>query len=49
MPLSASIGLALFPAHGESAESLKEHADAAMYSAKRAGKNAYRIFAGEQK
>ena len=46
--VSASIGLALCPAHGEDAQTLTAHADAAMYSAKRAGKNAYRIFAGEE-
>ncbi len=47
--VTASIGLALCPAHGEDAHSLIAHADAAMYAAKRAGKNAYRIFAGEEK
>lgn len=47
--VTASIGLALCPAHGEDAQALMAHADAAMYSAKHAGKNAYRIFAGEEK
>ncbi len=32
---SASIGIALFPDHGQTAEELKKHADFEMYSAKR--------------
>ncbi len=47
--LSASIGIALFPEHGETAQALKGHADSAMYAAKRMGKNSFRFFAGEQK
>ncbi|ALS99728.1 GGDEF domain-containing protein [Lacimicrobium alkaliphilum] len=35
--LSASIGVALFPADGDSAQALIRHADAAMYRAKRRG------------
>lgn len=34
-----SIGLAGFPAHGEALEELMEHADQALYAAKRAGRN----------
>jgi diguanylate cyclase (GGDEF)-like protein len=34
---AASIGLALYPAHGDCREQLLIHADAAMYEAKRAG------------
>ncbi|HZN04665.1 MAG TPA: EAL domain-containing protein [Candidatus Polarisedimenticolia bacterium] len=34
--ISASIGIALFPAHGRDASSLMRHADEAMYVAKRA-------------
>ncbi|MEO8203242.1 MAG: diguanylate cyclase [Betaproteobacteria bacterium] len=45
--LSASIGIALFPLHGADAQSLRQHADAAMYVAKRSGKNSYRFYAGE--
>ena len=45
--ISASIGIALYPQHGEDAQSLLQRADAAMYQAKRAGKNSYRFFAGD--
>ena len=44
--VSASIGIALFPEHGETAEQLVKIADAAMYLAKHSGKNCYR-FAGD--
>jgi diguanylate cyclase (GGDEF)-like protein len=37
--LSASMGLATFPAHGSSRSELVQAADAALYSAKRAGRN----------
>ena len=47
--LSASIGIAMFPSHGDNARLLKERADTAMYAAKHAGKNSYRFFAGEGK
>lgn len=40
--ISASIGLAAFPMHGDSAEALLQAADAAMYLAKQAGKNTWR-------
>lgn len=39
--LSASIGVALAPQHGEQTELLIRKADTAMYEAKRAGKNRY--------
>jgi diguanylate cyclase (GGDEF)-like protein/PAS domain S-box-containing protein len=42
--VSASIGIALYPEHGESFESLLQNADAAMYKAKESGKNTYRFF-----
>ena len=41
LSLSASIGLALYPEAGESAETLIRHADLAMYEAKRQGKNGF--------
>ncbi len=42
--VSSSIGLALFPADGDSAEGLLRAADAAMYGAKRQGRNRYQFF-----
>lgn len=42
--VSASIGLALFPDDGRTAAELLRDADAAMYSAKAAGRNTYRFF-----
>ena len=41
--VQASIGVALYPSQGSSAGSLLEHADQAMYRAKRAGKNCWRM------
>lgn len=41
--VEASIGVALYPSAGSSADSLLEHADQAMYRAKRAGKNCWRF------
>ena len=37
--VTASVGVATFPLHAADAESLFRQADAAMYSAKRSGKN----------
>jgi diguanylate cyclase (GGDEF)-like protein/PAS domain S-box-containing protein len=42
--ISASIGISLYPDDAGDAATLMKHADAAMYSAKQAGKNAYRFF-----
>jgi diguanylate cyclase (GGDEF)-like protein len=42
-PLTTSIGVALFPAHGESLDLLVRHADEALYAAKHAGRNTIRI------
>ncbi|MEH6433932.1 EAL domain-containing protein [Massilia sp. DD77] len=42
--LNASIGISLFPEHGEDAETLLKHADIAMYSVKTDGKGSYRFF-----
>lgn len=43
--LSASIGVALFPDDGETADELMRSADQAMYAAKRAGRNRVSYFA----
>jgi diguanylate cyclase (GGDEF)-like protein len=42
--VTASIGIAVFPDHSESAETLMMYADQALYAAKRAGKNQYQFF-----
>jgi len=41
--VSVSIGIALYPDHGETAEQLVRISDATMYLAKRSGKNHYRF------
>lgn len=44
LQISASIGIALYPGNGQSAEELLMNADAAMYHAKGGGKNGYSFF-----
>ena len=44
LQISASIGIALYPGNGETAQELLMNADAAMYHAKGTGKNGYRFF-----
>ena len=44
---SASIGVALYPEHGDSFEALLQNADAAMYKAKENGKNTYCFYTQE--
>ncbi len=46
--LTSSLGIALYPTHGTDADTLIAHADAAMYQAKQAGKNTWRIYSPEQ-
>lgn len=43
--VSASVGIAVYPNDGLTAEELTKHADMAMYHAKREGKNNYQLFA----
>ncbi|MEA3420002.1 MAG: EAL domain-containing protein [Campylobacterota bacterium] len=45
--LTVSIGISIYPDDGEDAETLLKNADAAMYSAKRSGRNAYHYFSKE--
>ena len=42
--ISASIGVTIFPDDNSDGETLIRHADHAMYAAKQAGKNSYRMF-----
>jgi two-component system, cell cycle response regulator len=41
--VTTSAGIGVYPIHGEDADTLMKCADLAMYEAKHAGKNAYRI------
>lgn len=45
--VTCSIGISLFPDHGEDTETLIKHADAAMYSSKESGRNTFRYFTQE--
>ncbi|MCF8168370.1 MAG: PAS domain S-box protein [Rhodoferax sp.] len=45
MRVSVSMGVALYPQHGNDIDLLKRCADQAMYVAKQEGKNCYRMFA----
>lgn len=47
LPISASIGIAIYPDHGDSVEQLLHCADLAMYSCKHHGKKGYRHFSDE--
>jgi diguanylate cyclase (GGDEF)-like protein/PAS domain S-box-containing protein len=42
--LTCSLGIAFYPQHATNAEELVSHADIAMYQAKEAGKNAWRVY-----
>jgi diguanylate cyclase (GGDEF)-like protein/PAS domain S-box-containing protein len=42
--ISASIGIAIYPAHGESIDELLRHADIAMYQVKGQGKNGHAFY-----
>ena len=42
--VTPSIGIAIFPHHGEDVDNLLKNVDAAMYYVKRAGKNNYELF-----
>ena len=41
--ITTSAGVGIYPVHGKDADTLMKSADLALYEAKRAGKNAYRI------
>lgn len=42
--VTPSIGIAIFPHHGDDVDSLMKNVDAAMYYVKQAGKNSYELF-----
>ncbi|MFI3324808.1 MAG: diguanylate cyclase [Clostridia bacterium] len=42
--ISASVGVALFPQHGDNYDDIYKNADAALYNSKYKGKNAYTIY-----
>ena len=44
LSISCSLGISIFPDHGEDGEGLIKNADAAMYSAKEKGRNNFRFF-----
>lgn len=44
---AASIGVALAPGHGDELDRLSQRADTALYAAKRAGRNTFRLFSDE--
>ena len=44
---SCSLGISMFPEHGEDSETLIKHADQAMYCAKENGRNKFRFFTEE--
>jgi diguanylate cyclase (GGDEF)-like protein/PAS domain S-box-containing protein len=46
LTITASIGISLYPSDGDDYETLLKHADAAMYSAKRAGRDRFMFFSG---
>lgn len=45
--VGVSIGIALYPQHGDSRQSLLENADIALYEVKRRGRNAFRFSGGD--
>jgi diguanylate cyclase (GGDEF)-like protein/PAS domain S-box-containing protein len=47
LSLGCSVGVSIFPEHGEDGETLIRHADAAMYSAKEGGRSTIRFFTDE--
>lgn len=48
-PITASIGIVLYPAHGKTPGELLARADAAMYSAKDKGRNTYHFYSEADK
>jgi len=49
LPISVSVGAALFPAHGKTYTDLFRHADEALYNAKRKGKSQFSVYDPKEK
>jgi diguanylate cyclase (GGDEF)-like protein/PAS domain S-box-containing protein len=47
VPVSASIGVSIYPDNATDIDDLLKHADAAMYQAKQAGRSTYRFFSAD--
>ena len=47
VPMSASIGISIYPDNATDIDTLIQQADAAMYQAKRAGRSTYRLFSAD--
>ena len=47
LSITCSIGISIFPDHGEDAETLIKNADAAMYASKSSGRNTFSFFSEE--
>lgn len=47
LDISCSIGIAIYPLHGEDELTLMKHADDAMYQSKSGGRNCFTLFVGE--
>ncbi|MEJ8306699.1 bifunctional diguanylate cyclase/phosphodiesterase [Saccharibacillus sacchari] len=45
--VTPSVGISMYPEHGDNAAALLQHADAAMYKAKEAGKDTYALYEPE--
>jgi diguanylate cyclase (GGDEF)-like protein len=48
VPVGCSLGLALYPDHGQNVTALLLRADQAMYAAKRSGRNRWVLFKPEK-
>ena len=47
VPMSASMGISLYPDNATDIDTLIQQADAAMYKAKQAGRSTYRFFSAD--
>src|SRR5258708_30164962 len=48
VPMSASMGISIYPDNATDIDALIQQADAAMYQAKQAGRSTYRFFSAER-